>query len=95
MRKDARSIDLDRVISDELDLFSDKDLRKAMLEIKEDRLFENAVKRSDELLKELKTVYSFVARGGSYTAVPDYSRQLYWEFAQVFSHVQKKLFGVR
>jgi hypothetical protein len=89
MRKDARSIDLDRVIGNELDLFADKDMRKAMLYIKEDKLFEHAVKRSDELLKELKNVRTFMSRGGNYTALPNYINQFYRQFTEVFGHVQK------
>lgn len=89
MRKDARGIDLDRVISDELDLFATRDMRKAMLEIKEDRLFEKAVKRSRELLAELKTVHAHVVRGGSYMSLPNYAQQLYRQFAQVFGQIQK------
>lgn len=87
--KDARSIDLDRVVSDELDIFSDKDVRKAMLEIKEDYIFEHAVKRARELVTELKQVRTFMARGGDYTSLPNYADQLYRQFAQVFGHVQK------
>jgi hypothetical protein len=89
MRKDARSIDLDRVISNELDLFADKDVRNAMLSIKEDKLMNKCIKRSDELLIELENVRSFMSQGGNYTAIPNYINQFYRQYTEVFGHIQK------
>ncbi|GAA4915152.1 hypothetical protein [Mucilaginibacter defluvii] len=85
----ARSVDLDRVISDELDLFINDEVRKVMLEIKENKVIEDAIKKVRGLSKEIKTVRRALAKGTVYHAVPNYARQLLWVYRHVYAHTQR------
>lgn len=88
-KKESRGIDLDRIMSDEIDLFVDPDVRKMLLEIKEDKVFNASVSNSAGLLKEIKELRSFYAKGGKMLACPNYVNNLSEQYLQVFGHYHK------
>lgn len=88
-KKESRGIDLDRILSDEIDLFVDEDVRKILLEIKEDKVFTTSIGKSAVLLKEIKDVKSLYDRGGKMLACPNYLNNLSEEYLQVFGHIHK------
>lgn len=89
LKKHARSIDLDRVLSEEIEIFADEDLRKALVEIKENKVFSSALDKSKELLYEIKQLKGLYDQGGSLMAGPDYLNQLVQNFVHAFAYIQK------
>jgi len=87
IKADVSSIDLNRVINDELDLYIDQYTRKLLLGIKEDKVFHDAEKKVRELLGSLKYAKAFFKKGGMMSA-PDYIGQLFTAYGLAHGHVQ-------
>ncbi|SFO51888.1 hypothetical protein SAMN05428949_5536 [Chitinophaga sp. YR627] len=86
-KKEGRSIDLDRILSEEIEVFIDQDIRKVLLEIKENWVFNRAEKKIAELVVKLKELMLLYKSGGQMFAGPNYVNNLCEEFATLFRYI--------
>lgn len=87
IKKEGRSIDLDRVLSEEIEVFVDQDIRKVLLEIKENWIVNRAEKKIAELVHKLKELMTLYKSGGQMVAGPHYVHNLCQEYTYVYRYI--------
>jgi hypothetical protein len=88
VRSEIKSIDLDRIISEEIDVAIDPDVRKLLLELKEDYFFERVKKTVVACLENIQSLRQLYLRGGEQTAGPNYWEELHENLILIYYFVR-------
>ncbi|MBB2143987.1 hypothetical protein GM921_00690 [Pedobacter sp. LMG 31464] len=88
IRKELYNIDLDRLINNEIDIYVDKEVRKLLVDIKDDKLFKDAIHNCRETLQQIKEMKSLYERGGEMSG-PNYPELIHDEYLKVYGHFQQ------
>lgn len=82
-----KSIDLDKVIYNEIEFDIDNDVRKYLLDVKDDKLVYRVQDRIAELLFSIEKLYNLYKDGGSQSSGPLLSKQLMTQYLYLYNHI--------
>lgn len=83
---DIKSIDLDKVIYNEIEFDVDKEVKGYLIEVKEENLIYRTQDRIEETLFAIENLYNRYKRGGKQTAGPPLARQLMINYLLLYNH---------
>ena len=87
--EDVKSVDLDKVIYDEIEFDVDNDVKKYLIDIKEDTLIFKLQDEIEEInfkIDELKSLYE---NGGERYAGPDLVYNLYYKYMLLYAYINR------
>lgn len=86
---DIKSIDLDRVIYDEIEFSVDKEVKKYLIDVKEDVLIYKIQDEIEENLFKIEKLKTLYEDGGNQTSGPDLPNKLLRSYFLLYSHINK------
>ena len=90
IKKELASIDLDRVINNEVDLYVDDEVRRLLVDIKENKVFNDALNSCRETVQDIREMKQLYDHGGEMSG-PNYTMLLNDQYLMVYAHFQQNL----
>lgn len=87
--KDIKSVDLDKVLYDEIEYAVDKDVKKYLIDFKEDTLIFRLQDKIDEILSDIEKLKLLYDSGGKQTMGPNLSLKLQAQYFLLYLHVNR------
>jgi hypothetical protein len=88
IRQELYAIDLERLINNEIDIYIDDEVRKFLLEVKDNKLFNDAVNKCRKIVQQIRELKLTHESGGKISG-PDYASQLHDEYLKIHGHFQQ------
>jgi hypothetical protein len=86
--KEIKSVDLDKVIYDDIEFYVDNDVKKYLIDIKEDVLIYKVQDEIDEIVSEIEKVKLLYEKGGNRNG-PNLPSKLWHEYTKLHSHINR------
>ncbi len=87
--RDIKSVDLDRVIYDEIEFDVDKEVKKYLIDVKEDVLVYKLQDEIEEIFAEIEGLKIFIDKGGVRYAGPNLNSKLLHNYFLLYVHINK------
>lgn len=85
----VKSIDLDRIIHDDLEFEIDRDIRTCLLKVKEDDLIYKLQDEIDETLEEIEKLKKLYEEQNAHFSGPDYARKISELYIQLYLYINR------